>query len=56
MTRVWMLKKAQKIDMKVPQKSFIGNSAEFENDSRLNMGASEEISGVGQNGKTEETV
>ena len=36
------------------KKMFIGNSAEFENDARLN--SLEEISEVGQNGKTEETV
>jgi len=34
----WVLKKAWKIDMKVLQKkkSLISNSAEFENDARLN--------------------
>ena len=37
------------------RKSLIGNSAEFENDKRLNMGPREEILEMGQIGKTEET-
>ena len=53
----WVLKKAWKIDMKVLHKSLIGNGTEFENyRCKIEQGANEVISGMAQNGKTEETV